>query len=59
MAGKSPAKLAETGKGCSPHRLGGPTARIKHHFISMAYRRAPHGTQLALLLASDLLGSRR
>jgi len=25
MAGKSPAKLAETGKGCSPHHPGTPT----------------------------------
>jgi len=59
MAGKSPAKLAETGKGCAPRRLGAHAARIKYRFISMAYPRAPGGTQLALLLASDLLGSRR
>jgi len=26
MAGKNPAKLAETGKGCSPRRDGTPTA---------------------------------
>jgi hypothetical protein len=36
MAGKNPAKLAETGKGCSPRRTGGPTPRIKNYFISMA-----------------------
>jgi len=59
MAGKSPAKLAEAGKGCSPDRVGTPTARTKHRFISMVYRRERRGTQLALLLASDLLGSRR
>jgi hypothetical protein len=59
MAGKNPAKLAETGKGCSPRRIGTPTPRIKYCFISMAYRRTLRGTQLALLLASDLLGSRR
>jgi hypothetical protein len=29
MAGKNPAKLAETGKGCSPCRAGTPTLRIK------------------------------
>jgi hypothetical protein len=29
MAGKSPAKLAETGKGCSPRRTGTPGHRIK------------------------------
>jgi hypothetical protein len=59
MAGKNPAKLAETGKGCSPHRAGAPTPRINYRFISMAYRRTPGGTQLALISASDLLGSRR
>jgi hypothetical protein len=59
MAGKNPAKLAETGKGCSPHRAGTLTPRIKNYFISMAYPRARRGTQMALLLASDLLGSRR
>jgi hypothetical protein len=35
MAGKNPAKLAETGKGCSPRRIGTPSPRIKHHFTSM------------------------
>jgi hypothetical protein len=35
MAGKSPAKLAETGKGCSPRRAGTPTTRINNSFISM------------------------
>jgi hypothetical protein len=59
MAGKNPAKLAETGKGCSPRRAGMSRFRIRNLFISMACRRAPRGTQLALLLASDLLGSRR
>jgi len=59
MAGKSPAKLAETGKGCSLRRADAPIPRIKNYFISIAYRRTPDGTQLALLLASDLLGSRR
>jgi hypothetical protein len=29
MAGKNPAKLAETGKGCSPRCAGTPTPRIK------------------------------
>jgi hypothetical protein len=29
MAGKNPAKLAETGKGCSPRRAGTPTPRKK------------------------------
>jgi hypothetical protein len=59
MAGKNPAKLAETGKGCSPRRAGTPPPRINYHSISMAYRHALRGTQLALLLVSDLLGSRR
>jgi hypothetical protein len=59
MAGKNPAKLAETGKGCSPRPIAVPPRRIKYRFISMVYRRAPRGTQLASLLASDLLGSRR
>jgi hypothetical protein len=59
MAGKNPAKLAETGKGCSPRRAGTLSHRIKNYFISMACRRARRGTQMALLLASDLLGSRR
>jgi hypothetical protein len=59
MAGKNPAKLAGTGKGCSPRRAGTPNPRINYLLISMAYRRAPRGTQLASLLASDLLGSRR
>jgi hypothetical protein len=36
MAGKNPAKLAETGKGCSPHRAGTPTLRINYRFISKA-----------------------
>jgi hypothetical protein len=35
MAGKSPAKLAETGKGCSPRRGGMPGHRINNRFISM------------------------
>jgi hypothetical protein len=35
MAGKSPAKLAETGKGCSPCRAGSPGHRINSLFISM------------------------
>jgi hypothetical protein len=35
MAGKNPAKLAETGKGCSPRRAGTPALRTKNHFISM------------------------
>jgi hypothetical protein len=34
MAGKNPAKLAETGKGCSPRRAGLPTLRINYRFIS-------------------------
>jgi hypothetical protein len=59
MAGKNPAKLAQTGKGCSPRRASTPTARIKNYFISMVWRRARRGTQMALMLASDLLGSRR
>jgi hypothetical protein len=59
MAGKNPAKLAETGKGCSPRRAGKPTPRIENYFISMTCRRARRGTQLASVLASDLLGSRR
>jgi hypothetical protein len=29
MAGKNPAKLAETGKGCSPRRAGTPTLKKK------------------------------
>jgi len=36
MAGKNPAKLAETGKGCSPRRTGTPCRRINNRFISMA-----------------------
>jgi hypothetical protein len=32
MAGKSPAKLAETGKGCSPHRTGTPGLSNKKSF---------------------------
>jgi hypothetical protein len=59
MAGKNPAKLAETGKGCSPRRPGTLRSQIKICFVSIACRRALRGTQLALLLASDLLGSRR
>jgi hypothetical protein len=59
MAGKRPAKLAEAGKGCSPRRLGTPATPIKNHFIPITYCRAPGGTQLASLSASDLLGSRR
>jgi hypothetical protein len=59
MAGKNPAKLAETGKGCSPRPTGKLAPRIKNHVITKAYCRAPGGTQLALLSASDLLGSRR
>jgi hypothetical protein len=59
MAGKNPAKLAETGKGCSPRRAGAPTPRTKNHYISMLYSVDVSGTQLALMLASDLLGSRR
>jgi hypothetical protein len=59
MAGKNPAKLAETGKGCSPRRAGTLTHRIKNYFISMTCCRARRGTQMALLLASDLLGRRR
>jgi hypothetical protein len=59
MAGKNPAKLAETGKGCSPRHAGTPTARIKNYVISMVCRHARRGTQMALILASDLLGSRR
>jgi hypothetical protein len=35
MAGKSPAKLAETGKGCSPRRTGTLGHRINNRFISM------------------------
>jgi len=35
MAGKSPAKLAETGKGCSPRHAGTPGHRINNRFISM------------------------
>jgi hypothetical protein len=57
MAGKNPAKLAETGKGCSPRRAGTPTPRMKNHSISMAYGHAPRGTQLALLLASTSWGA--
>jgi hypothetical protein len=49
MAGKNPAKLAETGKGCSPRRAGTLIHRTKNYFISMACRRAQHGTQLALV----------
>jgi hypothetical protein len=30
MAGKNPAKLAETGKGCSPRRAGVSPSRIKN-----------------------------
>jgi hypothetical protein len=59
MAGKNPAKLAETGKGCSPRHPGTPALRIKNCFISISCRIARRGTQLALVLASDLLGSRR
>jgi hypothetical protein len=59
MASKRAAKLAEAGKGCSPRRVGGLAPRIKNHFIPKAYCLAPRGTQLASLLASDLLGSRR
>jgi hypothetical protein len=59
MAGKNPAKLAETGKGCSPRRAGTPAPRTKNHSVSMLYSIAVGGTQLALVLASDLLGSRR
>jgi hypothetical protein len=36
MAGKSPAKLAETGKGCSPRRAGMAGHKIKNYHISMA-----------------------
>jgi hypothetical protein len=35
MAGKSPAKLAETGKGCSPRRAGTPGRLINNRFISI------------------------
>jgi hypothetical protein len=35
MAGKSPAKLAETGKGCSPRRTGTPGHRKNNRFTSM------------------------
>jgi hypothetical protein len=35
MAGKSPAKLAETGKGCSPRYAGMPTHRINSCSISI------------------------
>jgi hypothetical protein len=59
MAGKNPAKLAETGKACSLRRAGTPRPRIKTCFISMVCCRARRGTQMALILASDLLGSRR
>jgi flagellar P-ring protein precursor FlgI len=48
MAGKSPAKLAETGKGCSPRRFGTPASRIKNRFISMTYfcNAAWHATRI-------------
>jgi hypothetical protein len=36
MAGKNPAKLAETGKGCSPRRAGVSSRSNKNCFISMA-----------------------
>jgi hypothetical protein len=36
MAGKNPAKLAETGKGCSSRRAGAPSRPNKNCFISMA-----------------------
>src|ERR1700684_2602521 len=38
MAGKNPAKLAESGKGCSSRRAGTSAPRIRNHFASMAYR---------------------
>jgi hypothetical protein len=34
MAGKNPAKLAETGKGCLPRRAGTPTLQINYRVIS-------------------------
>jgi hypothetical protein len=34
MAGKNPAKLAETGKGCSPRRAAAPASLITKRFIS-------------------------
>jgi hypothetical protein len=35
MAGKNPAKLAGTGKGCSPRRAGAPALSINKRFISI------------------------
>jgi hypothetical protein len=35
MAGKNPAKLAETGKGCSPRSARRPAAPMENCLISM------------------------
>jgi hypothetical protein len=60
MAGKrEPAKLAETGKGCSLRSAAAPGPETNYLIISNACRFARAGTQLALSFVSGLLGSRR
>jgi hypothetical protein len=60
MAGKrEPAKLAETGKGCTLPPRAASWPETNYLIISNACRFARAGTQLALSFKSGLLGSRR